>query len=283
MLIEKRKLRSIALFFGAIGCLLAGCAHLEQKETSDPPDLLMEGSEKKLATLDPALSLPRSLFFSPDGRHAVWVNRAGEQVQVVVDGVAGPPFDSIGRGPVTLSPDGRRVAYVVENKTNQHLSVVVDGKAGPEYEKILSGTPLFSPDGRHVAYAAVREGKYYVILDAAVGPDYELVGHLTFSPDGGRFAYAAQKDKKRFIVADGVPGAPFEDVFIAGFSPDGRHLVYYATEEKQRRVIIDDQPGPLFEAVGPVQFYPAAGKGASFLSYVGLRGSELIQLTQPLR
>lgn len=229
------------LLLGGIAFLAAGCAH-----TGAKGDAAGEGSETRLATVDFASTLPRSLFFSPDGRHAVWVARAGEQFQIVLDGAAGPLFDSIGRGPVVLSPDGRRLAYLAENKTNKQLSVVADGAPGPEYEKILAGTPIFSPDSR-------------------------------------RFAYAAQKEKKRFIMLDGAPGPPFDDVLVAGFSPDSRHLVYYATEEKNKRVVIDDQTGPSFDAIGPVYFSPASEKRPASVGYVGLRGSELIQVSRPLR
>jgi|SRR5579884_461065 len=259
----------------------SGCGHLHDHEKAagkDQPKI----TEKKIATVDLNRAIPRSLFFSPDGRHAVWVDRVGEQFRVVLDGIAGPPFDLIAKGPVTLSPDGQRLAYVIESKENHHFSVVIDGTPGPEYEKILSGTPVFSPNGRRIAYGAERQGKYQVILDGIAGPDYELVGHLTFSADSLHFAYAAQKEKKRFIVLDGLAGPAFDDVFIAGFSPNGRHLVYYANEEKKQKVIVDNEPGPEFDSIGPIQFSYEKSSGPGQIAYVGLRGEEVIQVTQKL-
>lgn len=260
---------------------LAGCAHLQEPGAAPEPGE-SKIAEKKIATLDLESVLPRSLFFSPDGQHAVWMSKAGEQFRVVLDGMPGPPFDRIAKGPVVLSPDARRVAYIIENKTNQHLSVVIDGTPGPEYEKILSGTPIFSPNGGRIAYGAQLQEKYYVVLDGIPGPDYELVGHLTFSADSRHFAYAAQKEKKRFIVLDGVAGPAFEDVFIVGFSPDSRHLVYYSNQEKKQRVVIDHQKGAEFDSIGPIQFYAKKKNDPGWISYVGLRGPELIQVSQAL-
>ncbi|TAJ97801.1 MAG: hypothetical protein EPO39_19145 [Candidatus Manganitrophaceae bacterium] len=279
-LMTMRLIRDVGLPVLVVSTLI-GCAHVHEQGT-----MAGEGrpkiNEKKIATLDLETVVPRSLFFSPDGRHAIWVSKAGEQFRVVLDGVAGPPVDSLAKGPVVLSPDGRRIVYLIENKTNRRLSVVIDGTPGPEYEKILSGTPIFSPNGRRIAYGALLQEKYQVVLDGMAGPDYELVGHLTFSADSRHFAYAAQKEKKRFIVLDGVAGPPFEDVFISGFSPDSRHLVYYANQEKKQRVVVDQQPGQEFDSIGPIQFLYEKKDGPGQISYVGLRGEEVIQITQAL-
>lgn len=278
MINKKRNRRGWMILVVWVVWFLTGCAGLPSKGAAEEKARL---EEKRVAAVDPTLVVP-PLFFSPDGEHAVWVNRTGEQFQVVLDGAAGPLFDHIGKGPVVLSPDGRRLAYLVENNESRHLSVVVDGARGPEYEKILSGTPIFSPDSRRVAYGAVLQEKYRVVLDGVAGPDYELIGHLTFSDDSRRFAHAAQKEGKRFIVLDGVPGSPFEDVFIAGFSPDHRHLVYYATEEKKRKVVVDGRPGPEFDTIGPVRFHFEKKDGPGRISYLGLRGQEIIQVSQTL-
>lgn len=278
MINKKRNRRGWKILVVWVIWFLTGCAELPVKGVAEEKNRL---EEKRVAAVDPAVAVP-PLFFSPDGQHAVWINRTGGQFQVVLDGVAGPPFDNIAKGPVVLSPDGRRLAYLVENKESGHLSVVVDGTAGPEYEKILSGTPMFSPDGRRIAYGAVLQEKYRVILDGVAGPDYELIGHLTFSGDSRRFAYAAQKEGKRFIVLDEVPGPPFEDVFISGFSPDHRHLVYYSTEKKKKRVLVDGRPGSEFDTIGPVRFHFERKNGPGRISYLGLRGEEIIQVTQEL-
>jgi len=237
---------------------------------------------KNMGKLDPDTFVPKSLAFTSDGRHVLWLVRSKDQYQVLVDGTPGPLFDGTYRPPVVVSPDGRRAAYVVENKKEGRLSVVSDGAIGPAFDKILPGTLIFSSDSRHIAYAAALQDKYRVIFDGTPSPEYELVGHLSFSPDGKRFVYAAQKDKRRFVVVDGVPGPTFDDVYPAGFSPDSRHIVYYATQGKNQRIFVDDRPGAEFNAVGPIQFNAAQGAEPPSVGYIGLLGNDLIGVTQPL-
>jgi len=237
---------------------------------------------KTLGTIDPATFVPKSLVFSSDGRHAIWLIRSKDQYQLVLNGTPGPEFDGTYKPPVVLSSDGRHVAYLVENKKGDRQSVITDGTVGPPFDHILRGTPLFSPDSRHVAYAGERQGTYQVVLDGKPSPGYELVGHLSFSPDGQRFAYAAQHDKRRFMVVDGVPGPLFDDVFPVGFSPDNRHLIYYATQGKKQRMMVDDHPGAEYDTIGPVRFNPAQGAEPQSINYIALLGHNVIEVTQPL-
>jgi hypothetical protein len=249
----------------------------------NPKEIIKNGANaKKLATIDPATFVPKSLVFSSDGRHAIWLTRSNDHYQLVLDGIPGPKFDGTYQPPVVLSPDGRHAAYLVKNKDGNHQTVITDGTIGPPFDHMLRGTPLFSPDSRHVAYAGVRQGAYQVVLDGKPSPDYELVGHLNFSPDGQRFAYAAQHEKRRFVVVDGIPGPLFDDVFPAGFSPDSRHLIYYATQGKKQRMMVDDHPGTEYDSIGPVRFNPAEGAKPPSISYIALLGHDLIAVTQPL-
>jgi hypothetical protein len=257
------------------GAMVSGAALAEQSKE-------IKANGKKVGTLDPETFVAKSLVFTSDGRHVIWQIRSKDQYQLLVDGTPGPLFDGAYRPPVVVSPDGRRVAYVLENKKDHRLSVVSDGTIGPVFDKILPGTLIFSSDSRHLAYAGAVQEKYHVLLDGAPGPEYELVGHLSFSPDGKRFVYAAQKDKRRFVVVNGVPGPSFDDVYPAGFSPDSRHIVYYATQGKKQRIMVDDRPGSEFNAIGPIQFNPAQGAEPPSVGFIGLLGNDLIGVTQPL-
>jgi hypothetical protein len=265
----------LVLFVISWGAMpLSGVQAVESKE--------VKANGKKLGTLDPETFVSKSLVFTSDGRHAIWLNRSNDRYQLLVDGAPGPFFDGTYRPPIVLSSDGRRAAYVVENKKDRRLFVVHDGTIGPTFDIILRGTLLFSSDSRHIAYAAALKEKFQVILDGAPSPEYELVGHLTFSPDSRRFAYAAQKDKRRFVVVDGIRGPSFDDVYPAGFSPDSRHLVYYATQGKKQRIMVDDHPGSEYDAIGPVRFNPAQGAEPPSIGYIALLGNELIEVAQPL-
>jgi len=276
-IVRKRRLFYLILTFFVLweGAIYSCAAFAEESKEVKP-------NGKRMGTLDPETFVPKSLAFTSDGRHAIWQIRSKDQYQVLVDGTPGPLFDGTYRPPVVVSPDGRRAAYVVENKKDGRLSMVSDGTIGPAFDKILPGTLIFSSDSRHIAYAGAVQEKYRVLLDGTPSPEYELVGHLSFSPDGKRFVYAAQKDKKRFVVVDGVPGPSFDDVYPAGFSPDSRHIVYYATQGKKQRIMMDDRPGAEFNAIGPIQFNPAQGSEPPSVGYIGLLGNDLIEATQPL-
>ena len=268
----------LAIFVISVCAMLPGGIQAEESK-----EVKADGKKlKKLGMVDPEKYVSKSLVFSPDGRHAIWLNRSNDQYQLLLDGTPGPSFEGIYRPPVVLSPDGRRLFFILENKTDHHLSVVTDGTIGPGFDTILSGTPLFSPDSRHIAYAGALQEKHQVFLDGTPSAKYELVGHLTFSPDSRRFAYAAQKDKKRFMVVDGVPGPSFDDVFPTGFSLDSRHLVYYATRGKKHLIMVDDHPGSEYDMIGPVRFNPVQGADSPSIGYIGLLGNELIEVTQPL-
>ena len=103
--------------------------------------------------------LPGSIAFSPDGRRVAHVAEvaSGGRVSrcVVVDGVAGAPFDRI-RGVPRFSPDGRHVAYVGERIQAGGVAqfVVVDDTPGKPYA-CVRGEPVFSPDGTRVAVMAL--------------------------------------------------------------------------------------------------------------------------------
>jgi len=261
--------------------VMACWAILSGMERTEPP-AAGNVNGKKLATLDPATYVPKSLVFSSDGRHAIWLRRAdGGRTQLLLDGTPGPVFDGAYQPPAVLSEDGRHVAYRVDDKKGARQFVINDGTIGPPFDHLL-GMPIFSPDGRHFAYAGERKGAYQVVFDGKPSPDYELVGHLSFSPDSKRFVYAAQKDKRRFVIVDGARGPSFDDVYPAGFSPDSRHLIYYATQNYKQRLMVDGRPGAEYDAIGPVRYDPLQGGKTLSIDYVALLGHDLFEVTQPM-
>ena len=101
--------------------------------------------ETRLWPLDvDALTL--SLEVSGDGRHLAYVAAKGRKSWVVVDGQAGAEYEAIES--LKVSPDSKRVAYVVEKKgpDGRHRGelVVVDEQTGREYDRVDG--PIFSPD-----------------------------------------------------------------------------------------------------------------------------------------
>lgn len=159
---------------------------------------------------------------SADGKTIAFRARKEGQEFVVVNGRAGPRYDSVTDPALTpdgkvvaygaetedgwvmvlgdrtvpvavphdpflvsLSPDGRRHAYV----SLPGKKAVIDGKEDPPFESV--GRVAFSPDGAHVAYAAKIGGKDRLVVN---GKSFDAPGRRTdpvFSPDSKMVGYAA--------------------------------------------------------------------------------------------
>lgn len=100
---------------------------------------------------------------------------------------------------LTLSPDGRHLAYAAEGRGDRDARayLVVDGKAAPEtFDRVVS--PRFSPDGSKVVYRARKEGQRFLVLAGADArllrqfPAFEQVFVPAFTPDGTAVAYAVK-------------------------------------------------------------------------------------------
>jgi WD40-like Beta Propeller Repeat len=137
---------------------------------------------------------------------------------VVVNRKPGGEYDDIFH--LTVSPDGKRVAYVGYRISGSW--VVVDGKPVSEYAGGVTDL-IFSPDSRHLAYASSDGSRWSVVVDGRAGPQYSYFneGSLTFSPDGQHIAYGAWNGSKQLVVLDGKPGAEYDVVDKLIFSPDG--------------------------------------------------------------
>lgn len=116
---------------------------------------------------------------------------------------------------MTLSPDGRRLAYSLEGDAPQ-AALTLDGVTGPEYEQI--GPLAFSPDSRRVAYAGRSRGKTRVIVDGRPGAPYDRIEELAFSPDSGHLCFSAKKGPKEVLVVD---GKEIPDARWPAFAADG--------------------------------------------------------------
>jgi hypothetical protein len=80
---------------------------------------------------------------------------------VVVDGIEGKQYDSIGEGTLVFSPDSRRVAYAAQ-AANKWF-VVVDGSEGKGYDSILGEGIIFDSSNSFHYFATRGTGIYSVI------------------------------------------------------------------------------------------------------------------------
>lgn len=129
------------------------------------------------------------------------------------------------------SPDGRRLAYVIEQNGKQF--VVLDGKEGKRYDGIGAHSSFFSPDSRRVIYSALQGGVWHMVIDGKEIGAYRAVEAPVFSPDSRRVAYKALLEHGTAVVVDGMTGKSYDGVASHSivFSPDSRHLAFIAREE----------------------------------------------------
>ncbi len=150
-----------------------------------------------------------------------------------------------------ISPDGRRVAYVVDDTGQQSLWVTQVAIANhvqlvPPAEVRYHGL-TFSPDGDWVYY--LRGGSLHrvPVLGGASQPVLGDVDRpITFSPDGARFAFIREdlaRGESELLLANADGGGlhklgarvlPFHYRFAA-WSPDGRWIACSAGGEDGRR------------------------------------------------
>lgn len=149
----------------------------------------------------------------------------------------------------SLSPDGKKVAYVVRGEV-----FAADAKAGGEGARVTTtvqpeGMPAWAPDSRRLAYSSWREGKARVfVYDFASRTERALTAggddiNARWSPDGRSVAFVRGGSELRVVevasgderlVARGVQlgNVPFVPDGNFAFSPDGRHIAFLSVGER---------------------------------------------------
>ena len=173
------------------------------------------------------------------GSTLVWVERNGQEIPV--------PLPPRGYNDLSLSPDGTRAAFVVDDGGNQDVWVAELDRgtlARITSDPALDVAPRWSPDGRRIAFASRRTGSWEVLLRA---------------PDG---------------TGDATVVATFDDhvqrVVPWGWSPDGTTLTVVVEDATSRDIgtIPSDGSGtwePLIhtDANEEMRLYPSFPKGVS--------------------
>jgi TolB protein len=151
---------------------------------------------------------------------------------------------------VSMSPDGRRVAYAV-NTGEKKSDIFVAALDGSEPVGLTQGgynhTPAWSPDGRRVAFISDRDGgpPQIYVMNADGSKQTRLTKDDTrdynpaWSPDGKRITYYAErgdrKDQVWVMNADGtgaklLTGGVGHNIFPA-FSADGSRVLFTSKRE----------------------------------------------------
>ncbi len=149
---------------------------------------------------------------------------------------------------VTLSPDGKTVAYL-SDATGEYELYTRPVAGGAEKRITRDGgiwrfAPLFSPDGKHIAYADKQQRLR--IVDVATGATRDVdssrrddITEYTWSPDGQWLAYTLESEAALtqvwlYSLRDGRKTAVTEAVSSAGspaFDPQGRWLYFVSNRD----------------------------------------------------
>ena len=176
---------------------------------------------------------------------ALWMRRTGGQTvapavtRTTVTVAAGQELDTRGgAAPLAIAPDGRRIAYVADDRGRTQLYIrsmeAFDAKAVPGTEG--AQYPFFSPDGEWVGFfaerklkrVAVRGGSPVSICEAPVlghGGSWSRDGTIVFDPgDVGLLRVAAAGGTPERLTSQD-PSIDAANISWPHFLPGGRALV----------------------------------------------------------
>jgi Tol biopolymer transport system component/predicted Ser/Thr protein kinase len=205
-----------------------------------------------------AVSGSGTLLYAAGGIHIperslVWVDRHGTTSPVT--GIK-RPFAS-----PQLSPDGKRIAVVVEAETYDIwvLDTERDSLTRLSFGKD-DGTPIWSPDGKRIVFNSSQAGAYNMYVRQSDGggneerltADQDASFPASFTPDQKLLLFG----KTRAGVAElwiyplekgASPRPLLQGPFQhrgAWFSPDGRWLAYQSDESGRPEIYVTAFPGP---------------------------------------
>jgi eukaryotic-like serine/threonine-protein kinase len=231
------------------------------RSTGDPvalgPEVLSSASSgTAAAALSPVGTL---IYQSSDAQRTLaWVDAAGHFKALFNE----PQHYAFPR----LSPDGRRIAYVISTGPRSDVWVADTSGAAPTRlpsAGVLNDRPEWSPDGRRVLYRRERDGRSAIVwqpfdltgsTETLLASDAHDFFEAVLSPDGRQVVYQvddggtqAANVMYRALAGDTTarPVAASRAVEIEPrLSPDGRWVAFVSDERGAAQVFVQPFPGP---------------------------------------
>jgi serine/threonine protein kinase len=190
-------------------------------------------------------------------RQFVWFDRAGKRMAAATE-----PANLVTESGPTLSPDGRKLAYVTGN--NEESTIWIQDLAGGSpsrftFEPGRNGNAVWSPDGSRIAFSlqprsvsnsdllvkpANGSGKEELLLHAGVNGtatdwsrDGKLLAYTTDLPSSDLWLLPLEGERKPVSFLR----TPFAET-DGHFSPDAKFLVYGSDESGQRQIYVQPVP-----------------------------------------
>jgi dipeptidyl aminopeptidase/acylaminoacyl peptidase len=218
-----------------------------------------------------------------------------------------------GVGDIAVSPDGKRIAYVVtERNTETNVSnsdVWIVSVTGGDARQVTSGpkadrSPQWSHDGAWLAFLSDRTNNRSQVygIDPSGGEAWQItrhqsaVGSYKLSPDSRRVVYLASpepsraeedldKERGKAIVRDSAYAADFtrlwevvlkerEPVDGRAISPEGLHVTSYVWGPDSRSLAFGARPQPTLVAMAEGAAYVQSEPGAESRAITVMPGTE---------
>ena len=217
-------------------------------------------------------SASTNFLFSANNESFAFVAESENEQFVVFNGNpqilhAAPTINNL-----TLSPNGKRIAYVTvsnnkggsNNNVNRIYRLIVDGEVKYETDMRI-GEIVFSPDSKFMAYLLYRIdtrtfqiSKYIVALGDMKSQEYDNVYELQFLPAGNQLVYMAHQSGKYFMVINEKRGPVYDGIGKGDpvISPDGTKYAYVAKKGQKTVMVINGVESELFDGLGRALFSP---------------------------